>query len=195
MNPSCHYLFLTLPLLRAIPTRKPHPPIPPSFNYMRVREDAHHVFVQCPKFTTLRESYTTRLRDATRVILSTYSLPPEDLAFIMERVSHLFLDSEVWPSRRTAFYLGILPRLVPHSHVCSVMHTRVAHQAHTLSIQLAGRIWGSTRRAAHVNHKVDTNRNEVTPSFPFHLTYLLCFTTFLFPPSPSHFPKFISFLL
>ena len=36
-------------------------------------EDAHHVFIQCPKFTTLCESYTTCLRDTTHMILSTYT--------------------------------------------------------------------------------------------------------------------------
>ena len=112
----------------------------------------------------------TRLRDTTHMILSTYSLPPQDLAFIMERVSHLFLDSEVWPSPRTAFYLGILPWLVPHSHVRSVMDTRVAHQAHTLSIQLAGHIWGSACRAAHVNHK--PQRGHTILSLPSHLSTL-----------------------
>jgi len=47
-------------------------------------EDAHHIFVQCPKFIMLRESYSTCLHDATYTILSTYHLPLQDLAFITE---------------------------------------------------------------------------------------------------------------
>jgi hypothetical protein len=141
----------------------------------------HLIFVQCPKFITLRESYSTRLHDATRTILTTYNLPPQDLAFITERVSNFFFDSDVWPSQRTAFYLGILPRLVPHSHVGSTMHTRVAHQAHTLSIQLAGRIWGSIRREAHVSHKPQRVRTAL--SLPSHLSTLF------------HNPSFPSFIL
>jgi hypothetical protein len=133
-------------------------------------EDAHHIFVQCPKFTILRESYTTRLHDATHTTLTPYHLPPKDIAFIMEQISNLFFDSDVWPSRRTAFYLGILPRLVPHSHIGSTMHTRIAQQAHTLSIQLAGRIWGSTRQAAHINHK--PKRRRIVLSLPSHLSTL-----------------------
>ena len=93
------------------------------------------------------------LHDATCMILTTYNLPSQDLAFITEQVSNLFFDSDVWPSQRTAFYLGILPQLVPHSYIGSIMYTHVAHQAHTLSIQLTGRIWGSVRQAAHVNHR------------------------------------------
>jgi hypothetical protein len=90
----------------------------------RLIEDTHHIFVRCPKFTTLRESYSSRLHQATRTILTTYNLPPQDIAFIMERVSSLFFDSDVWPSRRTAFYLGILPRLVPHSHSAPGTHSQ-----------------------------------------------------------------------
>jgi hypothetical protein len=50
----------------------------------RLIEDTHHIFVRCPKFTTLRESYSSRLHQATRMILTTYNLPPQDIAFIME---------------------------------------------------------------------------------------------------------------
>ena len=86
-------------------------------------KDTHHIFVQCPKFITLQESYSMCLHDATCTILTTYDLPPQDLAFITEWVSNLFFDLDVWPSQRTAFYLGILPWLVPHSHIGSIMHT------------------------------------------------------------------------
>jgi hypothetical protein len=122
------------------------------FNCQHI-EDAHHIFVKCPKFNNIQESYSMRLQDATRTILTTSNLSPQDLAFINERVSNLFSDSDVWPSRRTAFYLGILPRLVPDSHVGSIIHTRIAHQAHTISIQLAGCIWGSACQAAHATHR------------------------------------------
>ena len=133
-------------------------------------EDARHIFVICPKFTTLRESYTTRLQDTTRMILDTYNLPQRDIAFITERVSNLFHDSNVWSSQRTAFYLGILPRLVPPSHMGSIMHFRLAQNAHTLSIQLAGRIWGSTRQAARIAHKQQRDRTLL--SLPNHLSLL-----------------------
>jgi len=133
-------------------------------------EDARHIFVICPKFTTLRESYTMRLQDATCTILNAYNLPQRDIAFITERVSNLFYDSNVWPSQRTAFYLGILPRLVPPSHMASIMHSRLAHNAHTLSIQLAGRIWGSTRQAARIGHK--QLRDRTLLSLPNHLSLL-----------------------
>jgi hypothetical protein len=68
------------------------------------------------------------------------------------------------------YYLGILPRLVPPSHVGSVMHTRLAHHAHTTSIQLASRIWGSTRQAGHVSHTQQRRRTVL--SLPNHLSTL-----------------------
>ena len=42
------------------------------------------------------------------------------------------------------------------------MHTHVAHQAHTLSIQLTGRIWGSVCQAAHVNHRPQQDRTMLS---------------------------------
>jgi len=53
-----------------------------------------------------------------------------------------------WPSQRAAYYLGLLPRLVLPPHTASIMHSRLAHQAHTICIQLASRIWGLVRRTA-----------------------------------------------
>ena len=111
-------------------------------------EDAHHIFVQCPKFTSLRDSYTQRLKTGVLTILDTYNLPEQDISFIIEQVSNLFNDSDVWPSQRAGYYLGILPHLVPAPHTASIMHSRLAHQAHTMSIQLASRIWGLVRRTA-----------------------------------------------
>lgn len=111
-------------------------------------EDPHHTFVLCPKFTALRDTYTHRLKAVVLSILDTYHPSEQDISFIIEQVSNLFSDSDVWPSRRSGYYLGILPRLVPGPHISSIMHSRLAQQAHTMSIQLAGRIWGSVRRAA-----------------------------------------------
>lgn len=65
-----------------------------------------------PKLTTLRETYSQRLTTAASTILNAHEVPKQDTALIIERGSNLFSDSDVWPSRRTAFYLGILPCLV-----------------------------------------------------------------------------------
>ena len=135
-------------------------------------EDPHHIFVVCPKFTSLRESYSMRIQDATRTLLHTYgSLSEHDISFITERVSSLFCDSDAWPSRRTGYYLGLLPRLVPPSYLGSVMHSRLAHHSHTIAVQLAGRIWGLVRQASR-NHSNRQQKVRTTISLPHHLSAL-----------------------
>ena len=66
-----------------------------------------------------------RLKTAASTILNAHELLKQDTILIIERVSNLFSDSDVWPSRRTAFYLGISPCLVPphHWHTGSDMHS------------------------------------------------------------------------
>lgn len=88
--------------------------------------DPHHIFVLCPRFTSLRDSYSQRLKSAVLTILDTYHLTEQDRSFIIERVFNLFSDSNAWPSCRSGFYLGILPRLVPPPLTASIMHSRLA---------------------------------------------------------------------
>ena len=143
-------------------------------------EDPHHIFVLCPRFTPLRDTYSQRLKDAVLTILDTYHLTERDRSFIMERVSNLFTDSNAWPSCRTGFYLGILPRLVPPPLTASIMHSRLAHQAHTSCIQLASRIWGLVRRETR-DHAENRQRQQVRPtlSLPSRLSSL--FHTLVYP--------------
>jgi len=133
-------------------------------------EDPHHIFVICPKFASLRQSYAKRIQDTMHTILDTYSLSEHDISFVTERVSNLFSDSNVWPSRRTGYYLGLLPRLVPPSYTGSIMHSRLAHHSHTIAVQLAGRIWGLVRQASRNNNR--QQRVRTTLSLPSHLSAL-----------------------
>jgi hypothetical protein len=109
-------------------------------------EDAHHLFVQCPAFSSLRTLYQQRLLDALQTILHIHTLSPEDLSFIHDHVRGLFMDSPIWPSKRSAYYIGLLPPFLPSSRVGSRLHLRIMHSAHIVCIQLAGRIWGEVRR-------------------------------------------------
>ena len=79
--------------------------------------------------SSLRILYEKRLRDT----ITSYSLRTEYLVF------GLFQDSEIWPSKRTGFYLVVIPTLVPGppALVGSRINTRISHIAHTTSIQLA----------------------------------------------------------
>jgi hypothetical protein len=101
-----------------------------------------------------------------------------DISFITEQVSNLFTDSNVWPSQRTGYYLGLLPRLVPPSHTSSIMHSRLAHHSHTLAIQLAGRIWGLVRQTSRNSNR--QQRARTTLSLPIDLSAL--FHTRSYPP-------------
>ena len=113
-----------------------------------IRGDPYHIFVLCPRFTTLQETYSQRLKTAASTILNVHELPEQDIALIIEQVSNLFSDSDVRPSRTTASYLGVLPCLIPPHHTGSIMHSRLAYDSHTISIQLADCIWGLVHQAA-----------------------------------------------
>ena len=92
-------------------------------------------------FASLQASYAAeRLAMVAISILRNAALSLDDLTFVMRQVSNLFDDSDAWPSRRAAYYLGIVPKLVPPTLVSSVMHTRIIQHYHTISIKLAGRI-------------------------------------------------------
>ena len=144
-------------------------------------EDPHHIFVRCPRFASLRDSYTQRLKSGVLTILDTYDPPEQDLSFIIEQVSNLFIDSSVWPSRQAGYYLGILPRLVPAPHTASIMHSRLAHHAHTISIQLASHIWGLVRRTArdHATCQRQQQPHQRVLSLPPQLSTL--FHTLVYP--------------
>ena len=104
------------------------------------------------------------------------------VAFISERVENLFIDSEAWPSKRAAYYLGILPILVPPQHANSTVHRRIAQNAHTVSIQLAGRIWGDVRRRNIPRNKINnpslTSHPQKIMMLPAHLAQII--------PNPSY---------
>ena len=129
-------------------------------------------------------------------ILQTSSLSASDQAAILHKVEHLFLDSDTWPARRSLFYLGMLPPLLPPRFQKPV-HTHIAHECHSTSIRLAAQIWGAPRRANCektyncLNHQLPQNRATLT--FPSHFTtfsilpflfHLVC----LIAPSPSPSP-------
>ena len=147
-------------------------------------EDPHHIFVLCPRFTSLWDTYGQRLKNDVLTILDAYHLTEQDRSFIIEQVSNLFSDSNAWPSCRTGFYLGILPRLVPPPLTTSIMHSHLTHQAHTSCIQLASRIWGLVRRetrdlSANNSHQHQQQQVQPALSLPFPLSSL--FHTLVYP--------------
>ena len=137
-------------------------------------EDAHHLFIACPRFSSLRAQYYQHLHDNIASILHLHALPQEDKSFIYDWVRDLFIDSPIWPSKRSAYYLGILPTLLPPSCVGTCLHIRISHFAHVSSIQLAGRIWGDVRRHSFQSRTHFTSSPIILPSHLNHLFPRYC---------------------
>ena len=108
-----------------------------------VFEDPHHIFIICPKFNSLQTLCASELLSNIKQILEATSISVPDQIFIQEQVKCLFLDSNIWLSCRSLFYLGILPQLLPSMFQDSPIHTHISNMCHTTSIRLAGQIWGT----------------------------------------------------
>jgi hypothetical protein len=135
-------------------------------------EDAHHIFVECPRFSSLRTEYEKRLHGTLDSTLNFQSLSLQDKSFIFDRVRDLFKDSPIWPSQRAVYYLGILPTFVPPSLLASRLHMRITHLAHITCVQLAGRIWGVVRRNSLHYQQKRPLRDSPPISLPPHLARL-----------------------
>jgi hypothetical protein len=89
------------------------------------------------------------------------------------------MDSQIWPSERASYYLGILPPFLPPSLVGSRLHLRITHIAHITCVQLAGRIWGEVRRFSFQSRSQPTTPASSPIALPSHLARL-------FPNRRSH---------
>ena len=118
-------------------------------------------------------------------ILESPLIPPAHRTSILDRIGNLFQDSDTWPAGRSLYYLGILPSFSPHSLHCHQIHTRLAHECHTVSIRLAAEIWAAARCESY-SKSHPPSRSRPSLVLPSLLAHIL-------PPSPSY-PSFsISF--
>jgi hypothetical protein len=154
-----------------------------------ILEDSHHIFTCCPHFTSLRTAHTFELRASLERILNTSSVPLADRTFILEQVNGLFLDLDVWPAGRSLYYLGLLPPFFPRTLDHPRMHTRLAHECHITSIQLAAQIWASARCTLYSNFHPSVRSPSPLPniSLPSFLSHIL-------PLSPSYSSFSVSFM-
>ena len=143
-------------------------------------EDPHHIFIHCPHFTSLRTSRAADLLSNITTILQTPSISSATRSFVLHRVQNLFRDSDIWPARRSLYYLGALPPLFPPTTHHPQIHSRVAHECHMVSIRLAAQIWASARRI-FFSHLFPNPSSRSRPS----LTLPTMFSRIL-PPSPSY---------
>ncbi|PPR03462.1 hypothetical protein CVT26_007878 [Gymnopilus dilepis] len=94
---------------------------------------------------------------------------------VLEQANGLLLDSDIWPTKQSYYYLGITPniKLVGDTVQTKSLRTRLLNVWHTSSIRLAARIWGealqSATKAFHlVQSRSDESNNLESTIHPFH---------------------------
>ncbi|KAK1229492.1 hypothetical protein PQX77_007442 [Marasmius sp. AFHP31] len=120
-----------------------------SFGCTELETD-HHIFAECPQFSSIRNQTTNRLTSSTESMVQKplYALGKTDQDELIQLASRLFVDSDVWPTHRTRYYLGTLPDLTRAvSRISQRTRTAIAQLWHTEAIRLAGRIWGDYKRS------------------------------------------------
>ncbi|KAK7032095.1 Nucleosomal histone H3-Lys79 methylase [Paramarasmius palmivorus] len=114
-------------------------------------ETTHHIFTECPRFAHFRAHAKDSLVSTTTSLVQRqpYHLTKDEQAVIVTASSQLFADTDIWPLRRTHYYLGSMPNISNIVHSLSTnqrAHTAIVQSWHVAAIRLAGRIWGEYRR-------------------------------------------------
>jgi hypothetical protein len=141
-------------------------------------EDPHHIFVTCPRFSSLRQSRTDDLHSNISTFLQTSAVDQTNRDLILDKISNLFSDSHIWPARRSLYYCGVLPPFFPPSLDQPRIHTRIAHECHLVSIRLAAQIWATARRMSYTNSHSSSSYVPPSITLPSLIARIL-------PPSPS----------
>ncbi|THH08366.1 hypothetical protein EW146_g9017 [Bondarzewia mesenterica] len=112
-------------------------------------ETVHHIFVICPTFTSMRTSMLRELVDETSKLLGQRPFT-RDHSLILDIARGLFSDGGNWPQHSSHFYFGTVPPLPTlDDHTFTDRHrllTRISQIWHSMSIRLAGWIWGKYKR-------------------------------------------------
>ena len=115
-------------------------------------EDDHHIFVSCSHFSTLHNNAVRDLVSSLSSVLS--SIPIHLHPPLLYITRNLFSDDPlVWPFNYSRYYVGLLPPFQHHlpSYSTSSPHNPISTLSntwHTVSIRLAGRIWGEVFRSS-----------------------------------------------
>lgn len=141
-------------------------------------ETWHHIFLDCPVFTDLRETAAFQLVTETCKVLEGIDVPDSTLQYVRDSANTIFRDSSVfWPQHESRYYMGLIPPIediitiptcVPGVTRVRVV-TRIAQTWHSMSIRLAGRIWGNhKRRVAPYNTARSKSVSYSLPDFLMH---------------------------
>lgn len=126
--------------------------------------DAHHIFVTCPRFQDLRVEVTEELETSTIRMMSDEE-GDEWKQSLTRIATHLLEDADTWPTHRSKYYYGMLPKmrhLIPRTIPTkrrNQLFTRMAAEWHTLSIRLTGRIWGAIQKERTRIWKAESGRD------------------------------------
>ncbi|KAF6745752.1 hypothetical protein DFP72DRAFT_924406 [Ephemerocybe angulata] len=119
-------------------------------------ESSHHIFVECPRFFSIRHASTDNIISRANTILNVLQMDLPLLPRLSNLLHHFLEDGSHWPAQRSFFYLGLVPKLDPLLHHHQLRHLSglqreklaaglngILHQG---AILCAGRIWGIVRR-------------------------------------------------
>ncbi|KII90980.1 hypothetical protein PLICRDRAFT_697396 [Plicaturopsis crispa FD-325 SS-3] len=116
-------------------------------------ESAHHIFVECPRYTEWRRMTADDVVGRTRMKLAEQEVPEPAQQRLLHTAKSLFCDDECWPFHQSLFYYGQLPplpALLPQTEMSYISRKRLLHHLaadwHTSAIRLAGRIFGDLQR-------------------------------------------------
>ncbi|KAF5382556.1 hypothetical protein D9615_002847 [Tricholomella constricta] len=147
-------------------------------------EDARHIFVRCPRFSTLREDANKTIVSATSTLFDVYGVPAQYQSCTLEHACNISHDSQSWPTGFTMYYYGVLPdidgitRDLTRASLPSLkverLRLRLAATWHTILIRLAGRIWGIAKRASPSSPPSSPDNHSRKPliTLPRHLSHI-----------------------
>lgn len=141
-----------------------------------VFEDAHHLFVHCPTFQSIRETCSTQIISETKMILSHSNMLSQiELDDFIHRATFLLDDNDVWPTGFSKYYVSLLPpeRVTNASKTvdASRIRSRIHGNWHTMLIRLAGRIWGEYKRRTRESGRTRSDKT-LELALPSHLSYI-----------------------
>jgi len=127
-------------------------------------ESPRHLFINCQKYQEWRDEASREALMKTELKTDTIGISGDAKRNLTEAAKSLFTDSMIWPLNFSLYYLGQIPNLdkcLPENLDINFIQKRrlISHLAadwHTMSIRLAGRIFGDfQKRMAAMN---DTSR-------------------------------------
>ncbi|KAJ7491047.1 hypothetical protein FB451DRAFT_1023142 [Mycena latifolia] len=118
-------------------------------------EDAHHLFVECGRYSEWRGRMAEELKTKTETKLIEEGVEETARKGLLQAAKSLFRrDDEIWPLKHTFYYLGHIPpleALLPNDAVDgTIKREKILHHLaadwHLAAIRLAGRIFGDYQR-------------------------------------------------